>query len=87
MSNKAWVCGGDFNEILSPEENSGADVRAAWQLRDFRQALDDTGLHAGLRWGSIYTVKQSIGTIDYPRTIRLSTLRHDLGRPLPECQG
>lgn len=36
-----WVYARDFNEIVSQAEKKGRGRRAKWQMRDFRQALDN----------------------------------------------
>ena len=36
-----WVCVGDFNEIVSNAENSGGMDRPKWQIRDFREVVDE----------------------------------------------
>lgn len=35
-----WVCGGDFNEILSPGEETGGDDRPFSDMLRFRNVLD-----------------------------------------------
>ncbi|KAL0462204.1 UNVERIFIED_CONTAM: hypothetical protein Slati_0108000 [Sesamum latifolium] len=44
QSVRPLICAGDFNEILEQYEKQGALPRAQWQIRDFRQCLDDCGL-------------------------------------------
>ncbi|KAL0320306.1 UNVERIFIED_CONTAM: putative mitochondrial protein [Sesamum radiatum] len=41
---RPWVCAGDFNEILEQHEKQGALPRPQWQIKDFRDCLDDCGL-------------------------------------------
>ncbi|KAL0458286.1 UNVERIFIED_CONTAM: hypothetical protein Slati_0455800 [Sesamum latifolium] len=43
-SHRPWICGGDFNEILSQHEKAGGPPRPNWQIRNFRRALEDCGL-------------------------------------------
>ncbi|KAL0449729.1 UNVERIFIED_CONTAM: hypothetical protein Slati_1529300 [Sesamum latifolium] len=43
QSDAPWLCIGDFNEILFQHEKTGA-IRPAWQISDFRQALNDSDL-------------------------------------------
>lgn len=40
----AWLCVGDFNEILSDEEKLGGKFRRDDRMRDFRYCLEDCGL-------------------------------------------
>ncbi|KAL0315227.1 UNVERIFIED_CONTAM: hypothetical protein Scaly_2876400 [Sesamum calycinum] len=44
ISTLPWVCGDDFNAIISDSEKDGILPTPQWQLRSFRQALDDSGL-------------------------------------------
>ncbi|KAL0410933.1 UNVERIFIED_CONTAM: hypothetical protein Slati_3683000 [Sesamum latifolium] len=44
LSTFPWVCAGDFNAILVDSEKKGAVITPPWQLRDFREALNDSGL-------------------------------------------
>ncbi|CAL1360133.1 unnamed protein product [Linum trigynum] len=39
-----WLCGGDFNEILSSEEKSGGQGRDERDMEAFRDCLADTDL-------------------------------------------
>ena len=41
---EAWVCLGDFNEMLSIDEKGGGHQRPERQMQQFRDALDDYGL-------------------------------------------
>ncbi|XP_059429046.1 uncharacterized protein LOC132162844 [Corylus avellana] len=41
---KAWLCIGDFNEIVEQEEKVGGDVRRESQMEQFRMVLEDCGL-------------------------------------------
>ncbi|XP_042983236.1 uncharacterized protein LOC122312642 [Carya illinoinensis] len=41
---RAWVCAGDFNEILNQHEKAGAAMRPYGQMQKFRGAVDDCGL-------------------------------------------
>ena len=38
-----WMCLGDFNEIVSATEKSGAPDRAQQQMEGFREAIDFCG--------------------------------------------
>ncbi|PON63356.1 Endonuclease/exonuclease/phosphatase [Parasponia andersonii] len=44
MSSLPWLCGGDFNEILSLAENKGGSSRSTSALVNFRCGLSDVGL-------------------------------------------
>lgn len=39
-----WVCIGDYNEVLSPEEHFGVGERCARQMTGFKEAVDVAGL-------------------------------------------
>ena len=49
-----WVCIGDFNEVLRPEEQMGPNPRDSSQIAGFRDAVDVCGLYdlgyKGLDW-------------------------------------
>ncbi|XP_073359565.1 uncharacterized protein [Aegilops tauschii subsp. strangulata] len=49
-----WMCIGDFNEILRPEEQFGPNERDSAQIDAFREAVDICGLadlgYRGLDW-------------------------------------
>ena len=49
-----WLCIGDFNEILRPEEQHGPNERDSSQIDAFREAIDICGLadlgYRGLDW-------------------------------------
>ena len=49
-----WVCMGDFNEILRPEEQMGPNERDSAQMEGFREAVDVCELaglgYKGLDW-------------------------------------
>ncbi|KAL0416665.1 UNVERIFIED_CONTAM: hypothetical protein Slati_3498400 [Sesamum latifolium] len=44
VSIRPWLCAGDFNEVLDQQEKQGTLLRAQWQIRDFRNCLQDCGL-------------------------------------------
>lgn len=50
-----WVCGGDFNEILSGEEKVGGNMRRQSLLDDFRGALDHCALRDLGCKGGVFT--------------------------------
>ena len=41
VDNLPWVCGGDFNEILSMNEKEGGSVKVFTDMYNFSQAIDD----------------------------------------------
>ncbi|XP_030478273.1 uncharacterized protein LOC115695341 [Cannabis sativa] len=41
MSNSAWICGGDFNEIKSHKEKKGGGKKPAYLMRNFRKVISD----------------------------------------------
>ncbi|XP_071681350.1 uncharacterized protein [Lolium perenne] len=44
QDNLPWLCAGDFNEILLPEEQMGGNPRADVQMQSFRDCLADCEL-------------------------------------------
>lgn len=36
-----WLCAGDFNEVLLPEEHFGASERESWQIAGFQELVVD----------------------------------------------
>ncbi|KAL0352330.1 UNVERIFIED_CONTAM: hypothetical protein Scaly_1621700 [Sesamum calycinum] len=44
QSRRAWLCAGDFIEILDQSEKFGGPPRPIWQIRKFREALDQCDL-------------------------------------------
>ncbi|KAL0327022.1 UNVERIFIED_CONTAM: hypothetical protein Sangu_1780200 [Sesamum angustifolium] len=44
QSRRAWLCAGDFNEILDQSEKLGGLARPMWQIRKFREALEQCEL-------------------------------------------
>ncbi|CAL1413935.1 unnamed protein product [Linum trigynum] len=42
--NGPWLCGGDFNEILSGEEKRGGQLRDESEIRAFHEGLLDSNL-------------------------------------------
>jgi hypothetical protein len=56
-----WFCIGDFSEILFQHEEGGAP-KPERMMEQFRQALEDCGLHdLGVCGGHIYLAKQPPG--------------------------
>ncbi|KAL0357534.1 UNVERIFIED_CONTAM: putative mitochondrial protein [Sesamum calycinum] len=45
QSQRAWICAGDYNEILDNSEKLGGPLRPNWLMRNFRNALVDCELH------------------------------------------
>ncbi|KAK4393459.1 hypothetical protein Sango_1816700 [Sesamum angolense] len=44
QSRREWLCAGDFNEILDQSEKLGGPPRPMWQMRKFREALEQCEL-------------------------------------------
>uniref|UniRef100_A0A803NUL6 Endonuclease/exonuclease/phosphatase domain-containing protein n=1 Tax=Cannabis sativa TaxID=3483 RepID=A0A803NUL6_CANSA len=44
MFNGAWVCGGDFNEIVNQKEKKGGGPKPEYLMRNFRRAISDCQL-------------------------------------------
>jgi hypothetical protein len=44
MSPSAWLCLGDFNEILCDSEKFEAAARPRWQMKNFRDMVDSCHL-------------------------------------------
>ncbi|KAL0361676.1 UNVERIFIED_CONTAM: putative mitochondrial protein [Sesamum radiatum] len=55
QSCRAWLCAGDFNEILDNSEKRGGPLRPNWQIRNFRQALTACDLHDIVCTGDLFT--------------------------------
>ncbi|XVE95720.1 hypothetical protein REPUB_Repub02eG0123500 [Reevesia pubescens] len=45
LSDKPWICGGDFNEILHDDEKVGGNMRLFRQMVDFRDVIDKCGFN------------------------------------------
>lgn len=43
QSNLAWLCIGDFNEILLMTEKRCGNDKAKWQMTNFRNTIDACG--------------------------------------------
>ena len=43
-SSLPWVCLGDFNDILSPDDKNGRVEHPAWLIRGFREVVSECGL-------------------------------------------
>ncbi|KAL0437568.1 UNVERIFIED_CONTAM: hypothetical protein Sradi_0464700 [Sesamum radiatum] len=67
QSQRPWFCIGDFNEILDHKEKEGGSIRPNWQMRDFRRALADNGLHDLGYLGEPFTWSNRQ---DHPATVR-----------------
>ncbi|KAL0445840.1 UNVERIFIED_CONTAM: hypothetical protein Slati_1711900 [Sesamum latifolium] len=67
QSQRPWFCTGDFNEILDHKKKDGGSIRPNWQMRDFRRALADNGLHDPGYLGKPFTWSNKH---DHPATVR-----------------
>ncbi|KAL0433047.1 UNVERIFIED_CONTAM: hypothetical protein Slati_2639000 [Sesamum latifolium] len=67
ISVRPWLCGGDFNEILSQAEKQGSLPRANWQIEEFRACLRDCRLLDLGFEGNIFTWSNHR---EFPNTIR-----------------
>ncbi|KAL3820475.1 hypothetical protein ACJIZ3_006380 [Penstemon smallii] len=67
-SSKPWVCMGDFNAHLYNSEKEGGNRTPGYQLRDFRVALQDSGLTDLGYSGYPYTWSNGW---EFPRTINV----------------
>ena len=52
IKHEAWICIGDFNETLLAEEHFGVNGRPEWQMRAFREVLEDCSLQ-DLGWQGV----------------------------------
>lgn len=63
----AWVCIGDFNEVLRHDEHDGVGMRSQSQIQGFRDAVDVCGLadlgFSGTRW----TFEKKMTGVTYTR--------------------
>ena len=67
FSNLPWLCLGDFNEVLRPDEHEGAANRSNAQIQGFRDAVDvcmlmDLGYH-----GRFWTFEKKVTGGSYTR--------------------
>jgi endonuclease/exonuclease/phosphatase family metal-dependent hydrolase len=55
VQHSAWLCMGDFNETLYNSEHFSRTARPEWQMRNFREAVEEC-LFQDLGWsGTAYT--------------------------------
>jgi hypothetical protein len=55
VQNSAWLCMGDFNETMYNNEHFSRSARPEWQMRNFREAIEDCQL-LDVGWsGTAYT--------------------------------
>ncbi|XP_073359854.1 uncharacterized protein [Aegilops tauschii subsp. strangulata] len=85
-----WLCIGDFNEILRPEEQFGPNERDSSQIEAFREAVDICGLadlgYRGLDWtwekkvagGHFCRVRldRALGSADWSILFPFATVEH-----------
>ncbi|XP_030936513.1 uncharacterized protein LOC115961727 [Quercus lobata] len=43
-SDLPWICIGDFNEIMHEREKEGGNIRPEWQMKNFREAVNQCNL-------------------------------------------
>ncbi|XP_042958050.1 uncharacterized protein LOC122293561 [Carya illinoinensis] len=55
QSSVAWLCAGDFNEVLHQKEKQGASSRPYNQIEAFRQAVEICGLYDVHHLGQYFT--------------------------------
>ncbi|KAL0404067.1 UNVERIFIED_CONTAM: hypothetical protein Sradi_2047500 [Sesamum radiatum] len=67
QSKRPCLCYGDFNELLDNTEKEGGVQRPNWQIRDFRQTLDTSGLQDLEFLGECFTW---CNRQDHPNTTR-----------------
>lgn len=44
INDKAWICFGDFNEVLHQHEKQGAALRPYHQMEKFKEIVESCGL-------------------------------------------
>jgi hypothetical protein len=44
QSDAPWLCLGDFNEVLAPDEHIGVNEREHWQIAAFQEVVQDCRL-------------------------------------------
>ena len=52
IQHSEWLCMGDFNETLLASEHFSRAARPEWQMRAFREAVEDCSLH-DLGWSGV----------------------------------
>ncbi|XP_071683595.1 uncharacterized protein [Lolium perenne] len=52
IEHPAWLCVGDFNETLYATEHFSRAIRPEWQMRAFREAVEDCSL-TDLGWSGV----------------------------------
>jgi exonuclease III len=55
LSLEAWLCVGDFNEIIDDSEKCGARPKPSWQMRNFVNTLVSCQLEDLGHWGARFT--------------------------------
>ncbi|KAK6146355.1 hypothetical protein DH2020_020224 [Rehmannia glutinosa] len=67
---RAWICFGDFNEVLTQAEFEGSGPRATWQIEAFRSALDFCDLQDMGFKGNVFTWSR-LSTFPHTQRARL----------------
>lgn len=44
VDSRPWLCIGDYNDILNPEEKRGRGEHHNWLFRGFQEAIEDSNL-------------------------------------------
>jgi hypothetical protein len=52
IDHPAWLCVGDFNETLYASKHFSRTERPEWQMRAFREVVEDCSLH-DLGWSGV----------------------------------
>ena len=90
LHDMAWVCIGDFNDVLRHDGHDGIGTRSQSQIENFRDAVDVCGLldlgYSGTRWtyekkviGGSYTwvrLDRALATADWCELFPLASVQH-----------
>lgn len=67
LSDLPWVCIGDFNEVLHPDEQEGIEERSNAQIQGFRDAVDVCMLMDIGYEGNFWTFEKKVTGGSYTR--------------------